>query len=73
MNDITPPGREQTQAESCADAFGKGGPYHRFHFRGGDSLAPGFYFRRWRLVRVSMWLLRPRLAWRTRGYGGRWT
>lgn len=33
----------------------------------GHALGPGLYYRNRRIVPVSVWLLRPRFMWRTRG------
>ena len=48
-------------------------PVPRFWWADATYLRPGLYFRRRRILRMSMWLLRPRYSWNTRGYGRRWS
>lgn len=57
----------------CSDPFAKGGDRHWFWWADAHYIRPGLYLRRRRILRVSMWLLRPRYSWNVRGYGRRWT
>lgn len=50
----------------AADPYAKGGGRHGFWWADASYIRPGLFFRRRRVVRVSMWLLRPRYSWRTR-------
>jgi hypothetical protein len=38
-----------------------------WHWLDGHALGPGLYYKSRRIVPVSVWLLRPRFMWRTRG------
>lgn len=57
----------------AGDPYAKGGVRHWFWWADGKNLRPGLYLRRRRILRVSMWLLRPRYSWNVRGYGRRWS
>jgi hypothetical protein len=67
------PTEANTRDAATSDPFDKGSDRHWLWWADSRSLRPGLYLRRRRILRVSMWLLRPRYSWNVRGYGRRWT